>query len=769
MSAVRLSRGSLLGFVLEEAGGGLVPSPGAAAGGGGGGRVEELLLGLAAGARSLQLAAELSRWRREKEEAAGQAEQEEEMLQRAHRLVLAGRLGEALGEYQLLARRGSLRAEHLHLLAGYLAERVRGSLGWAEGQPPGKGLLSCLQCTGTLFQPVTLRCGHTYCKKCLEKERASQPASNPCCKVCREKLPTAGAYRINVVLNSFVGKYFPAESRALTLRHEGNVLYKKNKPLAALQKYHQAIALAPKDHLLLSNRAQINASMKYFEDALRDGNAACSVQPFWPKGHLRKAQALAGLQKMDKALTEYLICIALDSENKTAKMEAQKILCDLLSPIAENMHQRLPNIMQMMSPRSRVKGIVLNSLNSRNSANVFENSCKVNVDTAGIDPRQEWKSHSCHLTKPAQGMSGNQDTLKRLSTKRAFSPSEKKNSLTIKRKAREGKPGTTEGYSKCKKRARLQSPRREHDVLPKLVDAFDLECSLCMRLYYEPITTPCGHTFCLKCIERCMDHSPKCPLCKEVLPEYQALRKYNGTVLIEELIEHYLPEELAERKSVNDEEMAELSNLNKAVPIFICTMAYPTVPCPLHIFEPRYRLMIRRCMETGNKQFGMCLSDPVKDFADYGCMLEVRSVEFFSDGRSVVDTIGRRRFKVLRHSEKDGYSTADIEYLEDKKVEGEDYAELVRLHDLVYHQAYMWFGSLEQILKTRILSHFGPMPRKDTDIQASPNGPGWCWWLLAVLPLESRAQLPFLAMTALQERLNGIRRVLLFMSRNCPR
>lgn len=53
-------------------------------------------------------------------------------------------------------------------------------------------------------------------------------------------------------------------------------------------------------------------------------------------------------------------------------------------------------------------------------------------------------------------------------------------------------------------------------------------------------------------------------------------------------------------------------SLNKNVPIFVCTMAYPTVPCPLHIFEPCYRLMIRRCMETGTKQFGMCISDPVK-------------------------------------------------------------------------------------------------------------------------------------------------------------
>lgn len=55
-----------------------------------------------------------------------------------------------------------------------------------------------------------------------------------------------------------------------------------------------------------------------------------------------------------------------------------------------------------------------------------------------------------------------------------------------------------------------------------------------------------------------------------------------------------------------------LRSLMKKVPIFVCTMAYPTVPCPLHVFEPRYRLMIRRCMETGTRQFGMCINDAQK-------------------------------------------------------------------------------------------------------------------------------------------------------------
>ncbi|XP_059832690.1 LON peptidase N-terminal domain and RING finger protein 3-like isoform X1 [Hypanus sabinus] len=718
-------------------------------------------------ARDFQLAADIYECQLRAIRAGQEDERDELRLKRAHCLALGGRLAESLEEYKLLSQQGILRPQHLEVLVERLAEAMRSSQGWTDGEQSATRLLSCLKCTGTLYEPVTLQCGHTYCRNCLEREREGTRAPSTHCKLCKDKLHASGTYRINVVLNSFLNKYFPAETRALTLRNEGNVLYKNKKPQAALEKYREANALAPKDHLLLSNRAQINASLRHFEDALHDGNAACNLQPTWSKGHLRKAQALAGLQKVDQALKEYIICITLDSENKTAKLEAQKILSDFLSPIAENMRHCLPDMMQLLSPRSRIKDTV----NSFSASNVIENSCKEKIDTTDIGVRKEWKAHACgNLTNTVQMMSDNKDALKNSSTPLTLTSLEQKN--TQKRKydhINDDKAEIIEGNSTCFRRARAQSPSREHDTQSDLVDPLDLECSLCMRLLYEPITTPCGHTFCLKCIERCMDHSPKCPLCKEVLPEYQTLRKYSRTSLIEELIAHYLPEELAERKRVNDDEMAELSNLNKAVPIFICTMAYPNVPCPLHIFEPCYRLMIRRCMEFGNKQFGMCMSDPIKGFADYGCMLEVRSVELFSDGRSVVDTIGRRRFKVLHQSERDGYSTADIEYLEDEKMEGESYTELLRLHDAVYDQAYKWFSSLKQGLKTRILSHFGPMPRKDTDIQASPDGPGWCWWLLAVLPLENRAQLPFLAMTSLQDRLNGIRRVLLFMSRNCPR
>ncbi|MEJ1285271.1 LON peptidase N-terminal domain and ring finger 2 [Cricetulus griseus] len=297
------------------------------------------------------------------------------------------------------------------------------------------------------------------------------------------------------------------------------------------------------------------------------------------------------------------------------------------------------------------------------------------------------------------------------------------------------------------------------------IDVTDFECALCMRLLFEPVTTPCGHTFCLKCLERCLDHAPHCPLCKDKLSELLATRNFNVTVLTEELMFRYLPEELSARKRTYDEEMSELSNLTRDVPIFVCAMAFPTVPCPLHVFEPRYRLMIRRCMETGTKRFGMCLSAENAGISEYGCMLEIKDVRTFPDGSSVVDAVGISRFRVLNHRHRDGYNTADIEYLEDEKVEGAEYEELAALHESVYQQSVSWFASLQDHMKKQILSHFGSMPEREPEPQSNSSGPAWSWWILAVLPLERKAQLAILGMASLKERLLAIRRILVIITR----
>lgn len=51
-------------------------------------------------------------------------------------------------------------------------------------------------------------------------------------------------------------------------------------------------------------------------------------------------------------------------------------------------------------------------------------------------------------------------------------------------------------------------------------------------------------------------------------------------------------------------------------------------------------------------------------YADSGTMLEVRDIEYTADGRSIVNTVGSRRFRIVSKNVKDGYNTAAVEFLQ---------------------------------------------------------------------------------------------------------
>ncbi|XP_057706522.1 LON peptidase N-terminal domain and RING finger protein 3-like isoform X2 [Corythoichthys intestinalis] len=622
-------------------------------------------------------------------------------VKRADALAFGGKFAEAFMVYRRAAEMERLKPAHLDNLVDYLTSITRldndndrrgedtEARATAAGHPDAKATgcrgedLSCRICLSSLFEPVTLACGHCFCKKCLEREKKDKEVI---CKECRLSSGVAvHSFRVNVVLSNILAKWFPRVYQAGQLRREGNGLYSEKKVEAALEKYNQAILISPMDHILFSNRSQIYSSLKDYEKALRDAEMACRLMPLWSKGHVRKAQALVSLGRTEEALREYLLCLSIEPECRLARNEVHKLLSDLLAPVVTD-----------KVPISDFPSILPSRRHMKNGVSVTSqlfDSVRPSLEWSMASGAQEDRNMDhCLLHKR-----------KRRITKEEWEKGQEE-----------------EGKSDAKKRLKSESAEVNNlwsSPVGEILDPTDLECSLCMRLLYEPVTTPCGHSFCLQCLKRCLDHNPKCPLCKEELSEYLVQRQYCKTTLMENLIERYLPSELMERQKIHNEEMAELSNLNKNVPIFVCTMAFPTVPCPLHIFEPCYRLMIRRCMETGTNCFGMCLGDDLKGFADYGCLLEIRDVQFFSDGRSVVDTIGRRRFKVVQQRERDGYNTADIEYLEDVKVEGLAVGELQSLHDSVYDQALVWVNSLKTEQKERIEGHFGPIPEKDSELQ----------------------------------------------------
>ena len=62
---------------------------------------------------------------------------------------------------------------------------------------------------------------------------------------------------------------------------------------------------------------------------------------------------------------------------------------------------------------------------------------------------------------------------------------------------------------------------------------------------------------------------------------------------------------------------------------------------------------------------GYKFSSALFRFSEYGTMLEIRDIHVFRDGRSVIDTRGRRRFRVLERRVRDGYNVATVEFIKD--------------------------------------------------------------------------------------------------------
>ena len=131
--------------------------------------------------------------------------------------------------------------------------------------------------------------------------------------------------------------------------------------------------------------------------------------------------------------------------------------------------------------------------------------------------------------------------------------------------------------------------------------------------------------------------------------------------------------------------------------------------------------------------------------------------------------MGGRRFRVLSRGVLDGYCTASVEWLVDEPIGFSSTiasgatvaaAAVVDLHDRVRRDALTWIQSEAPVaLRQRILQHFGSMPPLEADWMTSsvanataaasggggsgsgyPNGPAWLWWLMAILPLDPKAQ-----------------------------
>jgi len=103
------------------------------------------------------------------------------------------------------------------------------------------------------------------------------------------------------------------------------------------------------------------------------------------------------------------------------------------------------------------------------------------------------------------------------------------------------------------------------------------------------------------------------------------------------------------------------------------SVLFPHAVLPLHVFEPRYRLMTQRCLEH-DETFGVVLIERGSEVGggdvrfDVGTRAQIVQAGRFDDGRYALVTVGVQRVRVRSWLPDDPYPTAEIELLDDEAV-----------------------------------------------------------------------------------------------------
>jgi len=122
------------------------------------------------------------------------------------------------------------------------------------------------------------------------------------------------------------------------------------------------------------------------------------------------------------------------------------------------------------------------------------------------------------------------------------------------------------------------------------------------------------------------------------------------------------------------------------IPLFpLDVVLLPGTHLPLHIFELRYRHMVRRCIEESS-EFGILLALP-NGVAGVGCTAEIIEViKPYEDGKMDIQTIGRAPFQVTELFTGNPLLEGRVNYLEggDEPIAEPVERELIELYEACY-------------------------------------------------------------------------------------
>nr|XP_014351394.1 PREDICTED: LON peptidase N-terminal domain and RING finger protein 1-like [Latimeria chalumnae] len=310
--------------------------------------------------------------------------------------------------------------------------------------------LLCPGCQCPLADPVTVSCGHSFCKRCLGK---SLPRRCPTCGERLKLMDTEGP-RVSILLCGVLEKCFARETKLAKLRSSLQDQLREQKFKEALKFATKGVDRYPEDVALRLYRSEAQIALQNFSEALSDLEVVCTNKPEWPEGYFRKGKVFLDLGEKTEALIQFHHCLKLDSEFTPAKREIGKILVHF-SPVPEPVEELLEAVSQYL--KHSCSGLELQAVPFKSTQ---ETEGEEKPDTQGL--QKEMLTMAC--------LAGTQS--EPFPSQCAEGGSEKEKDL-----------GKVLGELEERTNVNDESQKNQlHSLAQELLSISDFECSLCIRL-----------------------------------------------------------------------------------------------------------------------------------------------------------------------------------------------------------------------------------------------------------------------------------------------
>lgn len=194
------------------------------------------------------------------------------------------------------------------------------------------------------------------------------------------------------------------------------------------------------------------------------------------------------------------------------------------------------------------------------------------------------------------------------------------------------------------------------------------------------------------------------------------------------------------------------------MPLFVLGTLMPGEKMALNVFEPRYRLMIRRVME-GSRRFGMAQPAEGSQLGVEPVAVECEIVECepLPDGRFYLEIVGKNRIRLLQLWEQDGYRVGKVTQMKDEPNETERDVVLELCKEVksmaerslnVLRRSANLYNAYDRICA--LMERMGAQP-SDEDAEAVS------FWAAAMLPTGCPQRAQLLQMSSTKSRLEWLR------------